>query len=290
MNSFKITVIIAANILAFSCNRNVSVDNVDSRHIVVSIEPQRNILEHIIDSTYTVRTLLARDANPETFEPSMKERICVDSSEIYFLTGVLPFEKSLEESAVNTPFVNTSAGIDFIYNTHSHHEGEEDDHHSYPDPHYWNSINGARAIARNMVMSLISHFPTDSAMFASRLEIYETHLDSLHTVMTQLLAPHNGESFAVWHPSLSYFAREYGLKQISLGTEGKEMSAKGLKEAIDKAKNVGVRVFFFQKEFDSRQAISINEGIGSRIVEIYPMDYDWENQLKYIADEIAGAQ
>ena len=59
---------------------------------------------------------------------------------------------------------------------------------------------------------------------------------------------------SVWHPSLSYFARDYGLEQISLGTEGKEMSAKSLTEAIDKARDKGVGVFFFQKEYDSRQA------------------------------------
>ena len=32
-----------------------------------------------------------------------------------------------------------------------------------------------------------------------------------------------GGSFVVWHPSLSYFARDYGLEQISLEYDGKEV-------------------------------------------------------------------
>ena len=141
-----------------------------------------------------------------------------------------------------------------------------------------------------MADALSTSFPTDSSMISERLVAYEAHLDSLSSMITGRLTGHQGDSFAVWHPSLSYFAREYGMNQISLGTEGKEMSAKGLKDAIDKAKNMGVKVFFFQKEFDSRQAISINDGIGSTIVSIYPLDYDWEKQLILIANEIAGAQ
>lgn len=288
MSRLAIAIAAAVAFIAPSCVKNTQDQGSATRLLVVSVEPQRNILEHLVDSTFTIRTLLSRDANPETFEPSMKERVRVDSAAIYFSTGVLPFEKVLENSADGSRFVATSTGLDLIYDTHSHHDGSS--HHGAPDPHYWSCIEGARTIARNMADALSTSFPTDSSMISERLVAYEAHLDSLSSMITGRLTGHQGDSFAVWHPSLSYFAREYGMNQISLGTEGKEMSAKGLKDAIDKAKNMGVKVFFFQKEFDSRQAISINDGIGSTIVSIYPLDYDWEKQLILIANEIAGAQ
>lgn len=270
-----------------SCTKRTDTVGNSTKMLVVSIEPQRNVLEHLVDSTYTVRTLLTRDADPETFEPSMNERVMVDSAAAYFVTGVLSFENSFKRSSDDITFVNTGEGVDFIFDTHGHCDHHD---HGVSDPHFWSSVAGARTMAHNMAAYLVEAYPEDSVAISHRLSDYDVHLDSVMESLKERLAPYSGKSFAVWHPSLSYFAREYGLNQIWVGIEGKEMSAKGLKDAIEKAKDTGVKVFFYQKGLDSRQAISINEGIGSRIVEIYPLDYDWENQLNIIADEIAGAQ
>lgn len=284
MNRLPVLIIAVAALLLPSCSKEQAEAKHDSKLLIASIEPQRNILEQLTDSTFTIRTMLARGADPETFEPSMSERLKVDSAEIYFSTGVLPFEATIQNVASGTHFANTSQGIEFIYDTHGH-GGHE--HHGLADPHYWSSIEGVRAMARNMARSLYSRYPEDSAAVSERLIIFNEHLDSVSAYISSQLSSHKGESFAVWHPSLSYFARENELKQISLGTEGKEMSARSLRDAIDKAKKNGVKVFFFQKEYDSRQAQTLNDGIGSRIIEIFPLDYDWEKQLKLITDEIA---
>ena len=91
----------------------------------------------------------------------------------------------------------------------------------------------------------------------------------------------------VWHPPLSYIARDYGLHQVALGAEGKDFSAAGLKAAIDRARAAGSRVFFVQRGLDSRQAAGVCREAGAAIVEIDPMSYNWQSQLKTIADEIA---
>lgn len=288
MNKLFIYISAILSIFAVGCSTRKSDTTQSDKVIVVSIEPQRNIVEHLVDSSYSVVTMLTSGSNPETFEPTMKERAKVDSAKVYFATGVLPFEEQLQESARNTNFVNTSFGVSFIFDTHGHNHGDE--HHGIADPHYWSSVEGARQIARNVVCSLKELYPADSTNLTIRLIEYESHLDSLKEAVKTRLSGHEDEAFAVWHPSLSYVAREYDLHQISVGAEGKDLSAKGLKEAIEKAKNANVKVFFFQKEFDSRQAVSINEGIGSRLIEVQPLDYDWEKQLINVADEIAGAQ
>lgn len=43
--------------------------------------------------------------------------------------------------------------------------------------------------------------------------------------LRQVLAPVRGQAFVVWHPALSYFARDYGLEQIGIEYEGKEAPA-----------------------------------------------------------------
>lgn len=280
-------VCLAALPILLSCSGKESAVS-DKTALMVSIEPQRYVLEQLVDSTYSVRSLVSHGTNPETFEPSTSERIAVDASPVYFATGVLPFEEKLK-SSTSAIFVETSDGVDLLFDTHGHNHSEEGHDHD-ADPHYWSSISGVRTMSANMAKALCESFPEDSILFKRRLEQYNCHLDSLENALTSKLAGREGVSFAVWHPSLSYVARDFGLNQITLGLEGKDMSAKGLREAIEKAKARNVKVFFFQKEYDSRQAQTINDALGSVFYEINPLDYNWESQLTGLIDEIARAQ
>ncbi len=122
-------------------------------------------------------------------------------------------------------------------------------------------------------------------VYKERLAALISHLDSLDQSLNDKVK--DTKAFAIWHPSLSYFARDYGLNQIAVGHESKEMPAKRLKEVIDSAKCHNVKILFYQKEYDSRQVESLSNAMGSRLVEIDPMAYDWENELIKIADELA---
>lgn len=267
------------------------IQNADGPQLAVSIEPQRQILQELAGTSYKVNTVLSRGANPETYDPSTSERLLVDNADIYFTTGVLPFESKLE-SSTNARVVDTSKGVDFIYGTHNHaHEhGVACDHddHETPDPHYWTSVSGVRAMASNMAAALVQLMPDSADVINRRLDTFNAGLDSLKNHLDSLLLPHRGETFAVWHPSLSYLARDYGLEQLALGQEGKEMSALSLSRAIDRARADSVKVFFFQQEYDSRQAEPLCRGIGARHVTINPLAFDWKGQLMLVADEIAG--
>jgi len=44
-----------------------------------------------------------------------------------------------------------------------------------------------------------------------------------------------------------------------------------------------VKVVFVQMEFDRRHAEQIAGEIGARVVEINPLDYQWDEQMKKIA-------
>lgn len=92
----------------------------------------------------------------------------------------------------------------------------------------------------------------------------------------------------MWHPSLSYFARDYGLHQIALSPEGKEMSVEDISRAVETARRDSARVMFFQKDADSRQAQTVNDQIGARVVEINPLDYDWKGEMLNIANAMAS--
>ena len=56
--------------------------------ISVSIEPLRNIVEHLAGDYYKVVTLTPVGASPETYEPTPKQLMDVSNSRLYFAIGI----------------------------------------------------------------------------------------------------------------------------------------------------------------------------------------------------------
>jgi zinc transport system substrate-binding protein len=253
----------------------------------VSVEPQRALLEAIVGDRFKVITLLTSGANPETFEPTVKARMAVDNSAIFFKVGNMPFEDTIERSlAESVTVVDCSTGITPIYGTHSH-DGDADDHaHSNIDPHIWVSLKNARIIARTMLNAVIKIDSNNANTYRQNFAALDRRLAEADSTFAARLAADSERTFAVWHPSLSYFARDYGLQQIAVGFENKDMSPKHLVEVTKLAKDAGVKVFFFQKEYDSRQAQTLNTELGTRMVTINPLAYDFQNELSNIVNEL----
>ncbi len=260
--------------------------NSDKPSIAVSIAPLADLVESICGDDYEVVTLLDRGANPETFDPSMSTRAAAANSELYFMLDAFPFEKSV--GGKREGIVNVYAGIEPLYGTHNHSHGHNEKCHHEADPHSWTSAKSMKIIARNIAEAMKVYDADNADKYNSRLVSLLTAIDSLDSSLAATLSDLPTRSFAIWHPSLGYFARDYGLKQIAVGEESKEISPVRLKETITNAVSDSVKVFFFQKEFDSRQAFSINDQLGARMVTIDPLARDWMGQLEMIANELAG--
>lgn len=247
--------------------------------LAVSIEPQRAMLEELVGDHFDVVAILANGANPESYDPTIAQRRQAEDAEAYFAVGHLPFESTLRESLSSTRMVDTSKGIALLYDTHAHAQGQA------ADPHVWTSYRNAKVMASNMFAELVEIDPGHAEEYQERYSRMAARLDSLDSDAASRLAGH--PAFAVWHPSLSYFANDYGLHQIAVGQESKEASPASLRAAIDEASADSVRVFFYQKEYDSRQAQNISDAIGSRLVTFNPLAYDWEQELTSIVNALA---
>ncbi|MDE7388627.1 MAG: zinc ABC transporter substrate-binding protein, partial [Muribaculaceae bacterium] len=115
-------------------------------------------------------------------------------------------------------------------------------------------------------------------------------LDSLDAAVDSILGPLRGAAIVLWHPSLSYFAHDYGLRQIALGAEGREPSVADVKRLTDDVKRSGARVFLIQRDFDRNQADAIIGGLGDDIAveQFSPLNYDFDAELLRIAGSIAA--
>ena len=93
-------------------------------------------------------------------------------------------------------------------------------------------------------------------------------------------------TFLIYHPSLSYFAHEYGLQQLTIEEEGREPSALQLQQLIETARQRKPRVLFMQKEFANRNIRVVAESTHTKIVEINPLSYQWPQEMRHIAQAL----
>lgn len=259
--------------------------------ITVTIEPLRYFTEAIAGDRFTVTSMVPKGTSPETYDPSPQQLVDLARSKAYFRIGYIGFEQSwvdrLTDNAPHLQFFDTSRGIDLIYDdTHHHHETdgkEASDGHSHAggvEPHVWNSTTNAQIIAGNILNALCTIDKANETIYVERYNALckqIAHTDSL--IRRELSRPDADRAFMIYHPALSYFARDYGLHQIPIEAGGKEPSPAHLRDLINTCKEEKVHVIFVQPEFDRRNADLISRQTGTQVVGINPLAYDWEAEM-----------
>ena len=263
----------------------------NKRIITVTIEPQRYFTEQIAGDKFSVVSMVPKGTSPESYDPAPSQLVSLNKSEAYFRIGYIGFEQTwFDRLTDNTPHMlifDTSAGVNLITGTH-HNHGEEKEHNhalSGIDPHIWNSTINAQIIADNTCKALCSLDKTNETYYIQRCNKLKQEIKALDDTLKTILKDAD-KSFMIYHSALSYFARDYGLRQISIEEGGKEPSPAHIKELIQACKKENVRVIFVQQEFDKSNAELIAKETGTKIVSINPLSYDWKGEMIRMAQAL----
>ena len=88
----------------------------------------------------------------------------------------------------------------------------------------------------------------------------------------------------IYHPSLGYFADEFGLSQFPIEIEGKEPGAKTLHHITEFAKENGLKYIFVQDQFSYKTAKKVAQAIDGELLMFNPLAFDYpENMMKIAA-------
>ena len=267
----------------------------DKPIITVSIEPLRYFTEAIAGDHFNVVSMVPKGSSPETYDPTPTQLMSLSQSTAYLRIGFIGFEQMwmdrLTDNAPHLQVFDTSHGIDLILQEGLHEEPYADKPyhiHSGPEPHVWNSPANARIIAANVFKALcvLDHPHRDE--YLTRYDSLCTVIDRTDSLCREILAqPEADHAFMIYHPALSYFARDYDLLQLPIEAGGKEPSPAHLKELVELCKEEGIHVIFVQPEFDRRNAELIARQTGTRVADINPLAYDWETEMLRTAKELA---
>ena len=256
--------------------------------LTVTLEPLRDFTETISVDKFNIVSMVPKGSSPETYDPTPQQLVNLDKSTAYLRIGYIGFEQAwMDKLTTNAPHLkvfDTSKGIDVIHETGHNHGNHH--HEGGIEPHIWNSARNASVIARNIYSALSELDSANEPYFKHRLDSLQQIIAQTDTDVRDRLR-NADTTFLIYHPALSYFARDYGLKQISIEEGGKEPSPAHLKELIETCRRDNARVIFVQQEFDTRNARLIADELGVTVVPINPLSYEWREEMINVANALA---
>ena len=252
--------------------------------ITVTLEPLRYFTEAIVGDNFQVISMVPKGSSPESYDPTPQQLVNLSQSQAYFRIGYIGFEQAwmdkLEANSPDMKVYDTSVGVDLIRGE-GHWHGDHY-HEGGVEPHIWNSTQNALIIAENIYKALCELDAAHQADYQKRLDVLKETIRQTDENVKALLK-NADRTFLIYHPALSYFARDYGLKQISIEEGGKEPSPAQLKALIETCRKEKIHTIFVQQEFDQRNAQLIANELGINIVSINPLSYDWAEEMVRVA-------
>lgn len=256
------------------------------RIVTVTILPQQFFARQIAGDLFEVRCMVPQGSSPESYDPTPSDLVGLNKSMAYFKVGYLGYELAwmdrIAKGNRGMKIYDCSDGAEMITGGHACSDPSHQHHTNY-DPHLWSSPVGARSMIANMVGAFCELDSANAALYRENAAKLVQYIDSIDTEVQFLTAMSPSKTFAIYHPALGYFARDYGLKQISLEHEGKEPSVAHLAQLSDELKREQVKVVFVQQEFDQKNAELLAREGQARIVKINPLRYDWGEEMVAIA-------
>ncbi len=274
--------------------------------IAVSILPQQYFVEQIAGNRVTVLVLVGNGQNPHAYEPTPAQMASLSGAKAWVLSGT-DFEIALRPKIAaqfsNLTIIDGTKGVKFRelqeYEQEAgehhegeaeNHEGEADEHHdSNIDRHSWLGREPAKIMAAQIRDVLNTTDPAGKAVYDANYATLIKTIDATYTKLAVSLASLRGKTVLVFHPSFGYFLDEFGIKQASIETGGKEPTAKALSDLIAKAKADKVPAIFVQAQFPVNAAKTVAAEAGAQVVALDPLAPDWLVNIERIGEALKKA-
>jgi len=282
----KLIFVLPFLILLAACGGS-SQKTVEKPVITVTILPEKTFIEKIAGDDFKVNVLIPPGANPHSYALLPSQLVDLAHSVAWLRIGHVGFEYSwkekISESNSNMKVYDLSEGVGLISEETESHGGHG--HVGGIDPHIWMSPAIVKKMAKKIRDILTEINPGETEKYLTGYNQFVKEIDLTHVSIKNLLKDYQGKTFITFHPSLSYFARDYGLNQVTLEDDGKEPTPQHMKEIVDLANRENIKVIYIQSDFDRDNATVFAEEIKGRIIEVTPLAPDWSDNLIKMATQ-----
>lgn len=279
----KIFWMIISAVFLFSCNSNQTKkrETNEKKVITVSILPEKTFVEKISGDDFEVNVLIPPGASPAAYTLLPSQLKDIANSTVWFRMGYIGFEYSwkekIEQANLNMQVVDLSEGLDLVTSDNEQHGDHI--HMNGVDPHIWLSPVLVKQFAKRIADVLTELNPEKGPDYNVNYLKFVKEIDQLNIHIKNKLKDYEGQKIIVFHPSLTYFARDYGLDQHALEPGGKETTPQHMAKLVDLAKLENIKVIYIQSEFDKDHARVFAEEIDGEVIQVNPLAPAWADNL-----------
>ena len=251
--------------------------------VTVTISPYKYFVDQIAKGKVDVNVMVSNGNNPETYEPYAQQMMELSKRALYLKVGSIGFEqtwmKKLQDNAPEMKVIDTSVGIKPAKTPGGN-----------IDPHVWMSCSNARIIASNILKALCELEPKNKAFFEKNYQSLLNIIDKRDSTIKESFKkdPDLVRKFVIYHPILTYFARDYQLEQLAIEEEGREPSASQLKSLIQRARKENIKFCLIQAEFANRNTTTFINESHTKPMDINPLQGDWNRAMQEAAAAVQG--
>lgn len=263
-------------LIPFLCGISEAAFVGDKLSVAVTILPEAEFVERVGGEYTDVCVMVPKGVDPHTYEPTPAQLKKVGDADLYFKLGSgIEFELAwMDKIALlnkDLAVIDLSDGIGLL--------GK--------DPHTWLSPKNVIIMIGHIKDALIARDPAHKAEYQKNADKYTNDLSRLDSEIKSRLAGRKRVSFMTFHPSWGYFARDYGLEEISIEREGKEPTMASMKKVVDEARANGIKTVFVSPEFSRRSSEVVAGEIGGTVAAADPLRKDYIDNLRYVAGVLA---
>jgi zinc transport system substrate-binding protein len=250
--------------------------------VVVTLKPVHSLVAQVMAGVGTPHLIVDGAASPHTFtlKPSAAKAISEADIFIRISDSLEPFTRKLAEAlppSVKLISLIEAPGVRALpqrrgetFEKHEHHEAggadHDDDHDADEvggkDGHIWLDPENAKAIVAATAKVLSETYPQSAEKFSANAAAVTTRLDALTSEIGTQMAPVKDQPFIVFHDSMQYFERRYGLAAAGAITitPDAQPSAKRLTAVRKKIADLGAVCVFAEPGFQPNLVAAVTEG------------------------------
>lgn len=280
--------IILVMFFIFFCSPNSINHSEEKLEIITTIFPNYDFVKQIGKDKVRVKLLLKSGVESHTYEPSPKDMIDIENSDIFIYTGdeFEPWAKNILESlSSKIEVVDTSKNITLInkeeFESHFENseivEEEHEEHHeeSSYDSHIWLNPENAIIMVDDILAKLCSIDPENADFYTKNAENYKAEIQNLDEKIDETVqASFRKEIAFAGEFSYSYFIDKYNLSFVSVYNncgEGEDPSISKVKSVIDYINNHNLPVVFYEELSEGTVAKMIGDETSARSLVFYTL-------------------
>lgn len=257
-------------------------DSPSSPHrVLVSIVPFKFLVEQIAGDTCQVSSIVQKNYDPHTHEPSPRHMETLSQIQLWFRMGE-NFEHYYSKN-ISCPYVDINKNLPVIpIQTSCSHLNKF-------DTHTWLSPKNLKMHVQTIVEALSHHFPEHIDLYRINGEKLLSRLDILDQEITEITLAAKQKHILVAHGAFAYFCRDYAFTQHVLEKNNHSApSPQDILRASQSIRDHNISSIIILRHAGKRSSAMLARHFNMRTVSLDPYAENVIDNLKTIATTISN--